>query len=63
MKNNLKKVMREQKISSDQLAKRMDVTVATVNNWKKATRLSSDTIEIICRELGKEVNDVFVFKT
>lgn len=62
MINRLKKIMREEQVSSDQLAKRLDVTVATVNNWKKIDRLASDTIESICNELGRDINDVFIFE-
>lgn len=59
MKNNLKEVMKEKNLSIDDFARKANVTVGTVQNWRKAEKMKTKTQEKIAKLLGVKVFEVF----
>lgn len=59
MQNNLKQIMESQNLSIDDFAKKADVTVGTVMNWRKAETMKIKKRIKIAKCLGVDVNEVF----
>lgn len=58
MKNRLKEVMQEKKISCDYLSKKVDVTTTTIINWRKADELKPQTVDKIAKALEIDADEL-----
>lgn len=58
MSNNLKKIMEKKKVSLDDMAKKCDVSVTTVRNWRKAESLKRKKALIIAEVLNVYPEDI-----
>lgn len=59
MKNNLKEVMTEKKLSIQEFANIMDVSLTTVNTWRKSKDIRPKTQRKIAKALKVDVSLVF----
>ena len=60
MINNLKKVLKEKKISYDAFSKMADVTTMTVRNWCNSDNLSPKKQNKISELLDLKIKDIFI---
>lgn len=59
MKNNLRQVLKEKRISFDDMAKKADVSKGTITNWCNSEDLKPAKQEKIASYLGMEVTEIF----
>ena len=57
--DNLKEVLKSKGISIDEFAKRADVTVNTVRNWRKSDNLTPNKQKRIASILNLNISDIF----
>ena len=59
-KINLKTVMQSKNVTAEKMARDLDVTNATVFNWRLGNGLKSENVKRICEYLQCTPNDIFL---